>query len=207
MMDFKEVFKDEFNMISTDIFRETCINMIEELPQYILEQPSSTTGKYHPADEVGVGTECLGMIKHIKRCAIVADEFARKEQLSVEDRDILIAGCIMHDWLKMGTDEKPLKWTNKLHPLWIYQYITKWHEEKFIPVSQSDVEKIDDMLYRLAMVCLYHEGQWTDVECKVVEKRRNHTGRLCDIMHDIDYVASRRSFYDMMQPGYFDGKL
>ena len=55
------VFKQLLNQFETEEMRSYCEDMIEQIPDYIFEIPSSTSGKYHNK------TQCKphGQIYHI----------------------------------------------------------------------------------------------------------------------------------------------
>lgn len=178
-----EIFKNELDQIISPDFKEFVINKLEQAPDFILDMPSSTTGKYHPADEIGP----TGMVKHIKRCVVIADEIARLEQHSDDEKDILIAGCILHDLFKTGKVKE--KYTVAEHPIYSFQFIMEGVSHKY--------QKL------LAYICLAHEGQWTIQEAyRFVPdefKQSRKARKLAKSMHLIDYISSRRSIWNCMQ--------
>jgi hypothetical protein len=169
-------------------------------PDYITEIPSSSTGKYHPKDEISKD----GMKLHVGRCAIMADEIAR---MAFEDgdedfnycRDILLAASVLHDSFKNGkvvNGKYESKYTVKQHPIHIFNLIVEH-------ISPPDLE-FDEVkkLWDLAHVCLFHEGRWTIEGSKQAASNdliNNKTTKLCRLMHIVDYVVSRRSLADSMQ--------
>ena len=60
------------------------------------EIPSSFSGRYHPPDEHGPGGNAL----HTKRVVRVAEVISDSYALSVEERDLIIAACLLHDITK-----------------------------------------------------------------------------------------------------------
>lgn len=194
-----EAFNNELNYIQDQEFKNICIEMLNGMPQYITTQPSSTTGKYHPTDEINAD----GMIRHIKRCVLIARELCVMHEIPVRDQDVLIAGCIFHDSLKMGPKDVPSGvkvYTDASHPIYVYEYITKYLSEHTLDI------KLQKLFYKLAMVCLYHEGKWTIDKAKErATPKSDYVKFLCDVMHTVDFIASRRSVYEIMQPSYFEG--
>jgi hypothetical protein len=198
MKKFEEIFKQELDQICCPEFREFLIFAFGESPTYIMDQPSSTTGKYHPPDEINDN----GMIIHIKRCTGFALEIARKEKLLMFESDVVLAGCMFHDLLKMGPTEVPEKWTNGRHPAFAYKFLGEcWekYEKKTAPLKE--------LVENLQFACLYHEGQWTNdkgtwkpEEAALLELPKTKLQKkLCKLMHDVDFFASRRSTYDIFQ--------
>lgn len=222
-MQLKEVFKTELSQIKNREFRFHVIAILDSCSNYIIKCPSSSSGKYHPEDE----TKEFGMIKHIKRVAVFADEVARMEKHTPIERDILIAGAILHDIYKNGEASSTIgkdglavpksKHTVENHPVYIFEKIFKYIDSLNAPFdieakfSLSGVNEIKDflpytavVLIMLAGVCLFHSGQWTITESKRVFKNKGFKmtpewARLCNSMHMADYFASRRSIYDVMQ--------
>lgn len=204
-------FEKELKMVGNSAFRKHIINIMEQCPNYILNIPSSSTGKYHPEDEVNVPD---GQSRHIKRCCIIADEIARMNQHSDIERDILIASCLLHDIFKNGKttdkidangfDVPSSKYTQKNHPVLIHNLI-QGYVVSDVPID----EEMAGYLELLSNVCLFHEGQWTEEASKTVfrkkNKKMNETGlKLCNSMHIVDYVASRRTIWEAMQKGWYN---
>lgn len=193
-MKFEDIFKNEISLIQNSEFKKHILNIMAGLPTYIMDQPSSTTGKYHPSDEINNN----GMILHIKRCVVFARELCVMRKCTPKEQDILIAGCLLHDALKMGPNEivNGLKvYTDSKHPIYIFSYIKKYVED-----NKEGLGELAEMLAKLAMACLYHEGQWTIPESiKTAQIKQQDTQKICDYMHEIDFYASRRSIYLAMQ--------
>ena len=143
-----DTFQNEINKIKGTTFKQHIIELLKIAPDDILNMPSSSTGKYHPADEISKD----GMIRHIKRCVIVAEETARMRGHTDEELDILIAGCILHDLFKQGIPRG--KWTVKEHPIFSYEHIEKYVSNNKPTVNELSAQQLDT----LAIICLYHEG-------------------------------------------------
>ena len=195
-----ELFKETLEGIRNTDFRDDIRYIyIYECPHYIEESPSSTTGKYHPIDEINKE----GMLIHIKRCLVVKDELLRMwgfDKDSKED-DILTGACLLHDMYKFGLENS--KQTVSEHPILIFDAI--W--------SYIETAKNKEYLEACSYACLLHSGIWSPKEA--YEKlQKTHKSYICpdgkhDViplareygnkMHLIDYVASRRNISDIMQ--------
>ena len=119
------------------------------------------------------------------------------------DQDVLIAGCIFHDALKMGPNDIPVGlkvYTNPKHPIFAFEHIKKY-------ADQTEDKNLKKLLQKLAFVCLYHEGKWTIEASKTIAKIPNdYVQFLCDTLHMVDFFASRRSVYEVMQNGFMENK-
>lgn len=204
MNNFLETFANEIAQVKDSELKGHIINIIGQCPSYVLSIPSSSTGKYHPPDEVGVPD---GMTIHIKRLCMLAPEIVRKNK-DIDNKgtvypelNYLIAGALLHDIFKNG--DPPGKWTSKEHPSLIYKKIHKYIEENNLSGTPVGVK-----LVTVANVCLFHEGRWTVEKSKEAfqqlgnGKMSESDKLLCRDMHEIDYWASRRVLFDIMQIGF-----
>jgi len=186
-----KVFHEDISQIKDEKIKDVVIGVIKDAPDYLAEIPSSSTGKYHPGDEI-----CSeGMIIHVKRCVIAAKEIARMRKHSDEDLDILIAGCLLHDLYKNGKTKG--KYTVKDHEFLAYNAI----KEKYLnTVVYGDQKKI----WKVAFAVLLHSGQWTPSDAlaewqQMKPETSSNLSKLLESMHIIDFIVSRRTFYDMFQ--------
>lgn len=191
---YLEKMEEHLNKIKDEKFKKHIKTIIEELPDYITNMPSSTSGKYHPPDEL----DNDGMLLHIKRVSTCMDELVRMFKYNSKQADILYAGCILHDGLKKGLTEK--KHTDEKHPIYIFDFIQQYIQKTF--KAAPDTEMMT-MLDDLASVCLFHSGIWTPAGAN--EKFRCYhikmdpgTKDLCKTMHIADCVMCKRSIYDVM---------
>ena len=175
---------------------------MESAPDYIVVTPASSTGKYHPQDEIGEN----GMILHIRRCANIAEEVVRMYDWDIRENDLLIAGSILHDIYKQGLPTNRLdkygievpkvKHTTKLHPIYIFDRI------KAIAEAWPPDDPIYQWIWDLAHLCLFHEGRWTidqSRDAAVPSKMNSRSRELCQAMHVIDMMACKRSIADNFQ--------
>jgi len=82
--------------------------------------PSSFSGKYHPPDEHNEG----GNVLHTKRTVRAAKILAESHSLSAEEKDIVVAACLLHDITK-GKIEKDGSFTyDKMHPYTVGEFIS-----------------------------------------------------------------------------------
>ena len=197
-----EQFNDLIEVINNEELRKVVHKLLEAAPDYITVCPASSTGKYHPADEIGEN----GMILHIRRCATIAIEVTRMYGWDQDAQDLLIAGSMLHDVYKQGLPTNRLdkhgiempkvKHTTKLHPIYIFDRI------RDIADAWPPDDPLYQKLYDLAHMCLFHEGRWTidqSRDAAVVSKMTPYTKRMCEAMHLVDMMACKRPVADMFQ--------
>lgn len=78
--------------------REFAREVLDNVPEGFWKTPCSGTGKYHPLENQGEA----GLIRHLIKCIYVAEDLCRYFNLSQEDKDIVLAGTILHDIKKNG---------------------------------------------------------------------------------------------------------
>lgn len=125
--------------------------------------PSSFSGRYHPADEHGVG----GNVLHTKRVVRIANLMSDSYVLSPEERDIVLAACLLHDVCKGtrkdGSDECKY---DPMHPYTVGKLVEYCQQEdkNFANESMSSTlfvsEEIVQSILRLVRC---HLGPWSPI--------------------------------------------
>lgn len=166
----------------SDVRRQTLVNLLlREGSDKFLTWQSSSTGKYHPQDEVTP----KGMLIHVKRCAYIASDIARMYGLPEPlGDDVLIAGSLVHDLWKRGRENNE-EHTQRDHMVISYE-----------KVKDNDGVADDLFTYLLANACLHHEGRWTPGEAYRLEATPTI---YATAMHTIDMITSRRSVWEVMR--------
>jgi len=185
-------------------FREAVIQLIMMCPDYITVCPASSTGKYHPTDEVGRGP---GMLRHMVRVMNAGQVVCDINNWGNYHRDILIAGAFLHDAFKQGeetdqvdAEDIPLAsatHTIPEHPVHIFNLIMGYMNLIGVKDKLSD-----QWLFDLAHACLLHEGRWTISMAQDLQQDDDMTDitrEICEAMHIADMMASRRYFAEAMQ--------
>jgi len=170
-------FELELNLIYDPSIREFTSLCLMAAPEYFfVDCPASSSGKYHPLDELGWD----GTIVHTRKVASVAYDLCRG--LGCEDnRDLIISACIIHDLRKQGvTSERGH--TVKHHPHLASELVTEVHYDTQI-LSEPQFEMV-------RTCCGYHYGPWS-----INPWRKPLTEftqeELCVYLSD--YIASRKS--------------
>lgn len=170
--------------------RNYCADMIEQIPPYIFDMPSSTTGKYHNA------TQCQphGQVYHVIMFGtimnyILALKSIKEKFPDPKRRDEMRCVPIFHDAIKCGMDKS--KYTLHEHPL----LAGKWVREC---VVAHDINA--DARERIAQMCERHSGEWTTSSRSkyVLPEPQTDEEILC---HVCDILSSRNDI-DMQPPEY-----
>lgn len=169
------VFAQELERIFDRDIREFTRLCIAQSPDYFfVDCPASSSGKYHPVDELGAD----GTIIHTKKVFTVAYELSRG--LGCENsRDAILAAAIIHDLLKQGKYRSGH--TTKNHPDLAAKLVEEVHEATQI-ISDEAFKIIRDSVG-------YHYGPWSVEPWK--KSLNDYTPEeLC--VYISDYVASKR---------------
>lgn len=184
------VFQPLLDRFETEEMKLYCQEMITQVPDYIFDMPSSTSGKYHNA------TQCLphGQIYHIIMFAeilnyLLALKCSQEKFKSAQQRDAMRCVPIFHDALKCGLDGS--KYTVHEHPM----LAGAWVRESKV---EHDIE--DKVKEAIARMCERHSGEWTTSKKSkiILPEPENEMER---IIHMCDILSSRNNI-DMQPPEY-----
>lgn len=179
-MNKKDVFKKELSYIKDEKIRNSCITMIEALPDYFFKVEASSTGKYHPEYALGNG----GLIRHTKAAVRIAYELLSDpcigDKYTSKEKDLMIMGLILHDGLKKGLNEE--KYTRFDHPILISEYIMDMEER--LDLEMEEIEFVCDVVKT-------HMGPWTK-DYNGVEVLERPKTKYQNFVHMCDYLASRK---------------
>lgn len=174
----------------TEHMRYYCEDMIEQIPDYIFQMPSSTSFKYHNA------TQCQphGQLLHIVMFGTIMNYILGlkyvKERTTSEERDCLRCTAIFHDALKCGDT----KHTVHEHPMLAAQWIRE-------TTVEHDIS--DELKQRIADLCESHSGEWTSsVRSKFVLEEPKTDEQF--LVHMCDYLASRKNLDMKYEKEYLD---
>ena len=187
------VFQPLLEKFETEEMKLYCQDMIKQMPDYIFEIPSSTSGKYHNA------TQCLphGQVFHIIMFAeilnyLLALKHNKEKFKSAQQRDAMRCAPFFHDAIKCGPGDG--RYTVHEHPM----LAGKWVRETQV---EHDVDnKVKEAIARM---CERHSGEWsTSKKSKVVlPEPENEMERM---IHMCDILSSRNNI-DMPIPDYLKG--
>lgn len=140
-------FEKELELILNHDIREFTRLCVVSAPDYVFfDCPASSTGKYHPINELGGN----GTVVHTKKIITIAYELVIGMDCP-ESRDEVVAACIIHDLRKQGLEKSGH--TVLHHP----DLAAKLVEE-----VQRDTQMLPDETYDMIRTCVgYHYGLWS----------------------------------------------
>lgn len=171
----EQVFGKELELIFDKKVREFTRLCILSAPDYFfVDCPASSTGKYHPLNELGPD----GTIIHTKKVFTTAYELCRGLECE-HNRDLILAACIIHDLVKQGWSRSGH--THKMHPEFGAQLVSN---------VQKDTQILSEQAFTIVRNCVgYHYGPWSYGDWK--KSLEDYTPEeLCVYLSD--YIASKR---------------
>jgi len=125
--------------------------------------PSSFSGKYHPPDEHGFG----GNVLHTKRVVRIAEAMSESYSLSEEERDIVLAACLLHDLTKgIPSESEEHFHYDPMHPYTVNKFVTQCvkHDKEYSNDSQSStLFTSEDVMQSILRLVRCHLGPWSPV--------------------------------------------
>ena len=184
---------DEIDTIKDIDNRKFALILLSKVPDYFFSVPASSSGKYHPKNDLGEG----GLVRHSISVARMLDHLLEPYgyfDFNEEQKDLLKIAALFHDCMKFGTQEEyeKGKHTKFLHPLYAANFI--------MTVAITNSYSYEKALFIYNAV-IAHMGQWNT----------NATGELPipmtpnqKILHLSDYLASRKDINMEFDEVYFD---
>jgi hypothetical protein len=172
------VFADELLLIYNETIREFTRLCIVSAPDYFFTDcPASSTGKFHPIDELGAD----GTILHTKKVLTVAYQLCRG--LNCENhRDEILAACLIHDLRKQGI--KKTGHTARNHPALGADLVEE---------VQRATQMLSKESYQIIRSSVgYHYGPWSTGKWK--KPLEEYTPEELSVYLS-DYVASKREVH------------
>jgi len=169
------IFEKELDLIFDDRIREFTKLCLYEAPDYFFVNcPASSTGKFHPLNELGAD----GTMIHTKKVITLAYELCRGLDCE-QSRDEILSACIVHDLLKQGK-------TRSGHTLKNHAGLAAELVEKI----QEQTQMLSKESYETIRNCVgYHYGLWSTSQWQ--KNLDDYTPEeLC--VYISDYIASKR---------------
>lgn len=168
-------FESELKRIYDHKIREFTKLCIVNSPDYIFEDcPSSSTGKYHPVDELSYD----GTIIHTKKVFTMAYEMVKALECE-HNRDLVLSGCIIHDLRKKGVEGS--FFTLKNHPALAADLVDEVQDATLL---------LTDEQHNILRNCVgYHYGPWSEQAWK--KQIKDYTSEELAVFLS-DFVVSKR---------------
>lgn len=180
---FYNMMLDEINKIQTEDIRNFAVSVLDILPEYFFSVPSSSSGKYHPEDEIAEG----GLVLHTLKVKKVLDELfiTEVEEFTDREKDLLRVAALFHDGWKSGDQD---------------EYEENQHTSFYHPILGSIKIQLksvlegfdyDDANY-IADAISTHMGKWNTSKRDTGELPTPKT-KAEKFLHLADYIASRKN--------------
>jgi hypothetical protein len=153
---------EELEMITDDSIRSFTRSVLLKA-KHFWDIPSSFSGKYHPADEHGIG----GNLLHTKRVVRVASVISDSYSLVSEERDIVISACILHDVCKgIEKDDGDGCKYDPMHPYTVGRLVEQCQKDdkNFANESQSSTLYLgEEIVQSILRLIRSHLGPWSPI--------------------------------------------
>ena len=172
---------DELKDIENRRFANSLLNRV---PDYFFTVPASSSGKYHPKNDLGEG----GLVRHSISVVRMLEHLVEPEgyfDFDDDQLDCLKIAALFHDCMKSGTQEEYEKnsHTKFLHPLYAANFIMTVAIECGYPYEKAI------FIYDAVIA---HMGQWNTNKNEVGSKLPTPVSPGQRILHLADYLASRK---------------
>ncbi len=179
-MNREELFIDELDLIENEDYASSLLEIINALPEYWLEKPASSTGKYHPKYALGEG----GLLRHSKAAMRIGYDLLSDpcigEKYTSKEKDLMLMSLLVHDGIKYGIPEE--KYTRFDHPILMANFVKEKHQE--FHLSKEDAEFMADVIKT-------HMGSWTK-DYNGIEVLEPPKTKYQNFVHMCDFLASRK---------------
>lgn len=198
----KEFIKSYKDSIKCSTYKDIFEEIVLKLPDYWWEVSSSSSGRYHSTQDIGLNGNLKHSIKVFKIMCYLTDLECTKELLikdlldSKQDHmnklyldeyiDILRIAAFIHDGVKYGINPPKITHTVHEHPMLMGIFLANECGDLFGiygPAFETMVHLID---------C--HHGEWnTSKHSNAVLSRPVTYGEM--LLHQCDYLGSRQDIY------------
>ena len=148
------------------------------IPPYIFEIPASSTGKYHPASDAGLGGLKRHLISVTKMLMYLVQPEFSKQLFTSDEIDIMKVACMMHDGLKNGWEQS--KYTKHEHPMLMAKAIMGC--QTILPAQ---------LIQKIAECIASHMGEWNEDKYGNGATLPKPSNKCQYYVHLADFLASR----------------
>lgn len=153
---------EEINLINNEDIKSFIRSILLKADMF-WEIPSSFSGKYHPKDEHDSG----GNVLHTKRVVRIANILADSYSLSEEERDMVLAACLIHDVTKgIRSEDKGSFHYDPMHPYTVNRFVLQCqHTDKEYAndTHSSTLFLQEDIVQSILRLVRCHLGPWSPV--------------------------------------------
>lgn len=171
--EIKGRFYEEIEDIRNEEIRDYVEEVSDNAPEEFWSSPASSSGKYHPPEDNIKG----GLVIHSIKCKRFAEKLAtyelEHERFDKEDKDIVIAGSLLHDIKQVEENDKG----DEGHGHLGYEFLDGFE------LNEEYKDKIKNCVR-------YHMGKWSEKDPQAEEVR--NPSKTVKIVQHADYLASRK---------------
>jgi len=176
---------DEINLITSQPIKLFVRSLLLQAKTF-WKIPSSFSGKYHPADEHGVGGNVLHTKRVVKAAKIISDSYG----LVDNEKDLVYAACLIHDITKgISQNEKGEDfYYDPMHPYTVGVFVKKCQEndKKYgSDLSSSTLFLDEETVQVILRLVRCHLGPWSPIPETVPSTYMDM------IVHLADNIASK----------------
>jgi len=158
--------------------------ILNHVPDYFFTVPASSSGKYHPKNDLGEG----GLVRHSISVVRMLEHLVEPEgyfDFDEEQFECLKIAALFHDCMKSGTQEEyeNNSRTKFLHPLYAANFIMTVAIECGYPYEKAS------FIYDAVIA---HMGQWNTNKNEGCSKLPTPVSPGQRVLHLADYLASRK---------------
>lgn len=169
--------------------------ILNRLPDYFFTVPASSSGKYHPKNDLGEG----GLVRHSISVVRMLDYLLEPKgyfDFDEDQKELLKISALFHDCMKSGTQDEyeNNKQTKFLHPLYAANFIMTMAVKSGFPYEKA--------LFIYDAV-IAHMGQWNTNKNEVGSKLPTPVSSGQKVLHLADYLASRKDINMEFDECYF----
>lgn len=184
---------DEIDTLQDIDNRRFAHALLSNVPDYFFSVPASSSGKYHPSNDLGNG----GLVRHSISVVRMLNHLLLPEgyyDFDDEQKELLKIAALFHDCMKSGTQEEyeQNKHTKFLHPLYAANFIMTTAIKNAYPYEKA--------LFIYNAV-ISHMGQWNTNGSSELPVPKTQDQK---ILHLADFLASRKDINLEFDEVYFD---
>lgn len=174
--------EDEINTLTFDDIKEFGLALLHTIPEYFFKVPASSSGKFHPKNDLGEG----GLVRHsITVRKMLRHILEPNGYYDFTDREVelLELAALFHDSFKSGTQEE---YEENIHTKFLHPVLAANHI-----LMESVKKRFDyDSASFMASAIMSHMGQWNTSwrEAGTLPLPKTPAQKA---LHLADYLASR----------------
>ena len=175
--------EDEINSLSIDDIKEFGFALLHTIPSYFFTAPASSSGKYHPQNDLGEG----GLVRHsisVRKMLRHLLEPNGYYNFSVREIELLELATLFHDCFKSGSQ---LEYEANIHTKFIHPVLAANHIIMEAVNHNFDYESANF----IASAIISHMGQWNTNHSEPGTLPLPNTPAQ-KVLHLADYLASRK---------------